>query len=115
MTLPDLLTLNVLAAPPKFTKELEETITLKAGASHVLELPFSANPMPKVKWTFNGSAALPDKKRFTEETIRCLTTLRMSKVTRKDAGLYKVELENVHGSTTYSVRLIVLGEYRNGT
>eukprot|EP00918_Siedleckia_nematoides_P079840 GHVU01174951.1.p1 GENE.GHVU01174951.1~~GHVU01174951.1.p1 ORF type:complete len:213 (+),score=44.66 GHVU01174951.1:38-640(+) len=53
-----------IQAPPKFLEEkYQETIYIRQGTAMALELPFSANPMPKVTWKFNGGA-LPDKKRF---------------------------------------------------
>ena len=96
------------AVPPKFGGDISDTLTLNAGASHVLELPFSANPMPKVTWTFNDSS-LPDAKRFKSTTIIGMTSLTMAKVVLKDAGHYKVTLENENGQTTFTVKLIVLG------
>jgi len=96
------------AAPPKFGGDISDTLTLNAGASHVLELPFSANPMPKVTWTFNDSS-LPDAKRFKSTTIIGMTSLTMAKVVLKDAGNYTVTLENENGQATFTVKLIVLG------
>ena len=98
----------LFAAPPKFGGDIKDTLTLNAGASHVLELPFSANPMPKVTWTFND-ASLPDAKRFKSQTIIGMTSLTMAKVVLKDAGNYKVTLENENGQATFTVKLIVLG------
>jgi len=98
----------VYAAAPKFGGDLKDTVTLNVGASHVLELPFSANPTPKVTWTYND-ASLPDAKRFESTTIVGMTSLTMAKVVLKDAGNYKVTLENDNGQASYTVKLIVLG------
>ena len=94
---------------PKFGGDLKETLTLNAGASHVLELPFSAHPTPKVTWTFNDQTDLPDAKRFKSTTIVGMTSLTMAKVVLKDAGNYKVTLENENGQAAFTVKLIVLG------
>ena len=80
-----------------------------AGQSKAMEVPFTANPQPKVQWTYNGSK-LPDAKRFKEETIANMTCVRMSKVKRGDAGDYKVKLENKHGDNNFTVKVIVLGK-----
>jgi len=98
----------VCTAAPKFVGELKDTVTLNVGASHVLELPFTANPTPKATWTFND-ADLPDAKRFKSTTIIGMTSLTMAKVVLKDAGNYKVTLENENGQVSLTVKLIVLG------
>jgi hypothetical protein len=100
---------NILSAPPKFTKsDMKDTLTLNLGASTAIEVPFTANPQPKVTWTFNNGS-LPDAKRFKSTTISCMTSLTMSKVTLKDAGDYKVNLENENGQIAFTVKVIVLG------
>ena len=98
----------MFAAPPKFGGDIKDTLTLNAGSSHVLELPFSANPMPKVTWTYNDNS-LPDAKRFKSQTVIGMTSLTMAKVVLKDAGNYKVTLENENGQASFTVKLIVLG------
>ena len=98
----------MITAPPKFGGDIKDTLTLNAGASHVLELPFTANPMPKVTWTYNDGS-LPDAKRFKSQTISGMTSLTMAKVVLKDAGNYKVTMENENGQASFTVKLIVLG------
>ena len=96
------------AAPPKFGSDVNDNLTLNVGASHVFELPFSAHPMPEVTWTYNGGS-LPDAKRFKSQTTSDVTSLTMAKVVIKDAGNYKVTLENENGQASFTVRLVVLG------
>jgi len=100
--------LYVFTAPPKFGGDIKDTVTLNLGASHVVELPFTANPMPKVTWTYNDGN-LPDAKRFKSQTISGMTSLTMAKIVLKDAGNYKVTLENENGQASFTVKLIVLG------
>ena len=97
-----------LLAPPKFLKEIDETITLKVGASTAIEIPFSAYPMPKVQWRFNGGK-LPDPRRFKPETIIGMTSMTIAKVVRKDSGQYTLALENEHGKCDCKFTLVVLG------
>jgi titin len=100
--------LSYFAAPPKFLKEIDETITLKTGGSHAIEIPFSAYPMPKVEWHFK-TGKLPDAKRFKPETIIGMTAMTIAKVVRKDSGIYTLTLENEHGKCDCKFTLIVLG------
>ena len=89
-------------------KKSDEELILPVGGSTAIELPFSSNPMPKVTWTFNKTSK-PDSRRIKEETIHGMTSLTMAKVTRKDAGPYKVTMENEHGKAEYTIKLIVQG------
>ena len=99
-----------IAAPPKFTKEdMEDQLILKAGQSTAIELPFSGNPPPKVKWTYNDGP-LPDRRRTKDETSKTMTSLTLAKVIRKDAGRYRVSLENEHGKANFAIKVIVIGE-----
>jgi len=98
----------LLAAPPKFGGDIKEKLTLNVGASHVLELPFSANPAPRARWTFNDGR-LPDTRRFRSQTVSGMTSLTMTSVAQKDAGYYRVTLENEHGHASSTVKLTVLG------
>jgi Immunoglobulin I-set domain len=89
---------------------MKDTLTLNAGASIPLEIPFTANPQPKVTWTYNGGN-LPDAKRFKTQTITCMTSITMAKVVVKDAGDYTVTLENENGKASFTTKLIVLGKW----
>jgi len=101
----------LFAAAPKFTKsDMKDTLTLNVGASTAVELPFTANPQPKVTWTFKSSS-LPDAKRFKTQTIVGMTSLTMSKVVLTDAGDYTVTMTNENGEASFTIKLIVLGEY----
>lgn len=76
-----------------------------------MELPFSANPMPEVSWSYNKGAPLPDKKRMKTDTIYGMTSTTMAKVIRKDSGKYTITLKNDHGSANFTVNIVVVGEY----
>jgi len=88
---------------------MDEVITLPVGSSTVVELPFSAHPMPKVKWTFN-KGSLPNGRRFKEDTIYGMTSVSMAKLVRKDSGNYVCTLENELGKAELTIKLIVLGK-----
>ena len=98
------------AAPPRFLEDTEEVLYLNVGQSHAFELPFSANPMPKVTWTYNDKSAMPNIKRIKHETIYGMTSMTMAKVVRTDSGDYKVSMENDYGSASFTLKVIVKGE-----
>ena len=104
------LCLLTLSAPPKFTNDsMDDTVTLKSGAAHVLQMPFTAFPKPKVTWTYNDGK-LPDAKRMKQETIHGATALTLAKVIKKDEGSYKVTIENKHGNINFTTTVLVLGQ-----
>ena len=80
------------------------------GSAKVIEVPFSAHPMPDVKWTYNGGA-FPDARRIKSETIRGMTSMTMAKVVRKDSGKYAVAMENKYGKATHSFKVTVIGKW----
>lgn len=87
---------------------MADTLTLKAGSSTALEIPFSANPQPKVTWTYNDGQ-FPDKKRMKSETIYNMTSMTLAKAIRSDSGNYKVTLNNESGECSFTIKIIVLG------
>ena len=87
----------------------KEIIYLKVGSAKALEIPYSGNPYPTVSWSYNDGA-MPDKKRFKEETIYGMTCVRMSKVVRSDSGNYKVVLKNDYGNCEHIIKVVVMGK-----
>ena len=99
----------VISAPPKFESEkYDEVITLKAGTSKVIEVPFTGHPQPKVTWTCEGSPI--KEKRIETETIVNMSCLRLKGAKREDKGCYTVTMESEFGSCTRNYTVIVLGE-----
>ncbi|XP_074642623.1 twitchin-like [Tubulanus polymorphus] len=100
----------LVEVPPKILLDMEkfkDTLVMKTGTSTVVEIPFSAAPMPKIIWSFNDGQ-FPDAKRIREETIPGMTALTLGKVVRTDAGEYTLVIENEFGSSTLTITLIVL-------
>ena len=95
-------------APTLGKHEYKDKLVLKAGASAVIEIPFSASPQPSVVWKYKGGH-LPDARRFREETVAGMTSLSMSKVHKKDAGDYSMMLQNQLGKATFTIKLLVQG------
>ena len=99
----------MISAPPKFLKgDMDDELTMKAGASTVLEFPFSANPQPKITWTYNDKT-FPDKKRMKSQTINNMTSMTLAKAIRGDSGNYKATLTNECGDCSFTVKITVLG------
>ena len=98
-------------APTLGKHEYKDKLVLKAGASAVIKIPFSASPQPIVVWKYKGGH-LPDARRFRKETVAGMTSLSMSKVTKKDAGDYSMVLQNQLGKATFSIKLVVQGLHR---
>ena len=99
-------------APTLGKHDYGDKLVLKAQASAVIEIPFSASPEPSVEWKYKGGR-LTDTRRFREETVPGMTSLSMSKVTKKDAGDYSMTLQNALGKATFTIKLIVQGRFLN--
>ena len=84
---------------------------MKVGAATVKEVYFKGCPQPKVEWTFKGGK-LPDPKRIKTETIVNMSTIKISKSQRSDAGKYNAALSNDHGSATYTLNVTVIGKQK---
>jgi hypothetical protein len=100
-----------ISVPPKFLldKNFKDTITLHAGKSQIVEIPFEGSPMPEVFWTFNDGA-FTDETRIKADTVPSMTALSLGKVQRPDAGEYHLTIKNNFGTTDVIVTLIVLGK-----
>ena len=101
---------SLFTVPPVFLDEkYKETVVIKVGSSTVIELPFSAHPMPEVSWVFKKKPLLTSK-RIISETIVGMTALTISKAERKDSGTYSLTLQNEFGKATMTVKLMVIGK-----
>ena len=102
------------AAAPELGKLSENYgagLTLHAGKSTVVEVPFTGAPQPSVTWKWNGQQ-LPDPTRTTAQTLHNATALTLNRVQRSDAGTYNLLLENSAGKATFAVKVKVIGEYK---
>jgi len=95
-------------APTLGKHDYGDKLVLKAQTSAVIEIPFSASPEPSVEWKYKAGR-LTDTRRFHEDTVPGMTSLSMTKVTKKDAGDYSMMLENAFGKATFTIKLIVQG------
>lgn len=110
-----MLSVYILVAPIlRLSDKFTDKLTLKAGSSAVLEIPFVASPKPTVKWTWQprlrpdsepGPAQTP---RFKADIVSGMTSLPLGRVKRDDAGDYAVVISNELGEVSVTVQLIVL-------
>ena len=89
-------------------QKFKDSITLRAGKSHVIEVPYTGSPQAKATWLLDGEE-LPPAKKSRVDVITNMTALTLHKVTRKDAGDYMLVLKNPNGKCTLTVHVNVIG------
>jgi hypothetical protein len=82
---------------------------MKSNTTKIIEVPFIASPMPTVTWDFNGGK-FSDSRRITEQTIRGMTALTISRAERQDGGEYSLCIKNKLGKTNLTIKVLVLGK-----
>ena len=75
----------IAVAPTITHHDYQDKLTVKAGTNVTVEIPFHAYPLPTATWTYKGGK-FPDKRRFTQDCISCMTTMVAAKVKRSDKG-----------------------------
>jgi titin len=83
-------------------------MTVKAGHSLRIQIPFRARPIPRAKWVFQSRPIEAQRERYEIETTQSYTYLLVREVTRKDAGVYSCALENNMGKKTFKVNVNVI-------
>lgn len=98
-------------AAPKLANidKFKDTIVLKSGASALIEVPFSCSPQPTVTWEYNDRT-LEQTTHLRIDVIKNMTSLIVSRAVKKDAGTYKLTLENKFGKVILSVKIKVMGK-----
>ena len=98
--------INFVVAPElRLPENFESHITMPAGTSKVIEVPFVANPKPDIKWTFGPEEKKP---RFKTDVVAGLTSISLGKVKREDSGPYKLTIKNEVGDNTFTLHVTVL-------
>lgn len=88
-----------ISSPPVINYEGKKLITIGAGKSAIVEVPYSGAPVPKVNWSFNGGR-LPlgkamDKPMTAIETVYGLTSLMLRRVDHSAEGKYLVQVGTI--------------------
>uniref|UniRef100_A0A8D3AUK9 Titin n=1 Tax=Scophthalmus maximus TaxID=52904 RepID=A0A8D3AUK9_SCOMX len=93
--------------PPEIhlDSELRRGITVKAGGSVRIHIPFKGRPMPEINWT-KDDGALTDKA-ILEKALN-FTQLSIDSCDRSDSGKYTLSLTNSSGSVSEFVAVKVL-------
>ena len=99
-------------AMPKFSREdlYSDALVLRAGQSAAVEVPFSAAPQPRIRWTFEG-LTLNESRRISLDTVYNMASLTITKAQKADTGTYSLHLDNPFGSAHLNVKVIVLGKF----
>ncbi|XP_030646476.1 immunoglobulin superfamily member 22-like [Chanos chanos] len=84
-----------------------EPVTVKAGQTATIKIPFSGKPVPKVTWYRDGIEVVEDG-RTVVERAEDSTTLVLSKCVREDSGAVMLKLKSDCGSATASLQLLVV-------
>ena len=86
----------------------QKTIHVPAGKPVELVRPIAGRPPPTASWFFAGSK-LRESERVTVETHTKVAKLTIRETTIKDTGDYVLELKNVTGTTSETIKVIILG------
>jgi hypothetical protein len=101
---------HIVAAAPKLG-DYETSVTMKAGTTKSVEIPFSAHPAPQVTVAFQDGGAVRDTQRIKMAGVEeRKSVLSFGDAERADSGVYTVTLANAHGKATATVTLTVLGK-----
>lgn len=77
---------------------------LSPGESFVLHCSAAGNPVPEIRWSFNGQPLIETNRIFLENQN---TELHGEHVKLSEAGVYRCIAENIHGTTDASVHVDV--------
>ena len=99
--------LNYFTVPPKLDlNKYRETLTVRAGTTFHLDVPYKAKPKPTVKWDKDG-VTLVSSTRVKIETTDRETVLTAKNCVKADEGAYKLTVSNSAGSETAMIRVQV--------
>ena len=86
-----------------------KTITLKAGTSQSVEIPFICHPAPTASLSFKDGE-VRDTARQLVVLDKENTKVSFKNCERRDTGSYSLELKNDFGKASVDIELIVLGK-----
>ncbi|KAJ8777680.1 hypothetical protein J1605_014333 [Eschrichtius robustus] len=101
-----------IADPPTIDPSVLEAlaahpVTVKAGHTANIKVPFRAKPLPKVTWYKDGME-VTEEERVSMERGEDQALLTISNCAREDSGIIMLKLKNDHGSATATLHLSVL-------
>lgn len=84
-------------------------LTIRAGETLYIEIPYSGKPDPEVDWFHRGNPIKPDH-RTTIDNSDFVAELTVENAKLEDAGLYSLRLFNKLGSKDAQVKVKVIGK-----
>ena len=89
-------------------------ITIKAGNSLHIHIPFTGTPKPVLRWKKeDGDEEITTKGRFRVDTSGGEADLTIRETEREDSGIYILEAENEFGVQKVSAKVKVVGKSDN--
>ena len=94
---------------PKFNLDarFEKVMTIRAGHTFRIDIPYKATPTPTVSWTRNGDT-VQKSHRVTIDSTNYGTTLTARTAERTDSGDYVIKASNKAGEDTVTVTVNVV-------
>ncbi|XP_059224505.1 obscurin isoform X5 [Stomoxys calcitrans] len=92
---------------PEFVKTLEEEYVHGEKETVIMSCRIDAFPESKLTWYQDGKEINLKNSKYSVSTDGNCYTLKITGVTRVDAGEYSVKAENEHGSTTSKTKLLI--------
>lgn len=92
---------------PSFDLSGVKDVTVKAGESFEIHVPYRATPKPTVEWINNEKEVASDSRVETNLFDNVVSLVNHS-AKRSDTGLYKLTLKNSQGANSTTVRVNVL-------
>lgn len=80
----------------------------KAGASVKIKLGIMAKPLPTIEWLKDGKELVSSSQLSIESTTDSSAIL-IKDATRLNTGTYEIKTKNVFGTTSASIRILILG------
>nr|XP_057932598.1 immunoglobulin superfamily member 22-like [Doryrhamphus excisus] len=84
-----------------------QPVTVKAGQTATIKIPFKGKPPPKVTWYKDGVEVVEGKRMKVERTADS-TTLVINKCVREDSGAVVLRLKSDSGTATVNLHLNVI-------
>ncbi|XP_069384393.1 immunoglobulin superfamily member 22 [Paralichthys olivaceus] len=101
-----------IADPPEIDSSVldllgAQPVTVKAGQTAAIKIPFRGKPLPKVTWYRDGVEVLEDERTKVERTANS-TSLLLSRCAREDSGAIMLRLKSDCGTAVANLYLNVI-------
>ncbi|XP_024912103.1 immunoglobulin superfamily member 22 isoform X2 [Cynoglossus semilaevis] len=84
-----------------------QPVTVKAGQTATINIPFRGKPLPKITWYKDGAEVLEDERTKVERTAD-VTSLILSRCVREDSGVIMLRLKSDCGTAVANLQLNVI-------